>query len=506
MMGRPMMPSRSMIRRGRLGRLLFATSSLVLAAAPALAQHGSAEPTPPASGAPRATSPAPATVAPAAPGTPSPEGVAPAATFPRAAGSASEAPTPVPEGSTGPAAPDEGIEAAVAAALEEGAVDLDIVARIVPESELDRALAERASGSAATPAGVKGPWLIGFRLSPQAGLQRLEVTAIPPDSSVRRVSVDVLEESRLELRAMVLLREVVRLEPSAPVPTAPEARESAAPPSSGRAGLALNGALLGGYIGVSLQQASDSEDDRLLYPLAALGVGLGLGASMLVADEWNITTEDAWYISAGMLWPAASGSLIAASYDVAPEHRYLYGLSGAAAGITLSSIAVARGGVHTGSAAIAHSGGAFGMGLGALTQGVVEGNLEDAPLRGMGYGTGLGVLAAGIVATRVETSPSRVLLVDLAALLGGLTGGAVATPLLLTDDVPDSRRRLWFGAVGLGTVAGAALGLLATEGYGESASGIQALENVHPYAGVIGTSVRGSEQAPVYGGGLAGAF
>jgi hypothetical protein len=404
------------------------------------------------------------------------------------------------------AAPADAIAARVAAALEEGAIDLDIDARVVPSDQLDRALADRARSGAVPPPGMKAPWLVGYRLTPQGGLQRLEVTAVPPDSSVRRVTVDVLEESRLELRAMVLLREAVHIEPPTEKPSVPQEKKETAPPSSGRAGLALNGALLGGYIGVSLQQASDSEDDRLLYPLAALGVGLGLGASMLVADEWNITTEDAWYISAGLLWPAASGSLIAASYDVEPEHRYLYGLSGAAAGMTLASIAVARGGVHTGSSAIAHSGGAFGMGLGALTQGIIEGNLEDAPLRGMGYGTGIGVLTAGIAATRIEASPSRVLLVDLAALLGGLTGGAVATPLLLTDDVTDARRRLWFGAVGFGTLAGATLGLLATDDYEAPTATASALEHAHPYAGVIGSSVRGTEQAPIYGGGLAGAF
>jgi hypothetical protein len=404
-----------------------------------------------------------------------------------------------------PSVPDPALAATVAGALEEGAVDLDIEARVVPADALDSALQERASSVVP---GVRGPWLVGYRLTPIGGRQRLEVTAIPPNSGVRRVSVDVLDATRLELRAMVLLREAVQLEPSVERATLPQATKDkdAAPLSSGRAVLALNGALLGGYIGVSLQQASDSEDDRLLYPLAALGVGLGLGASMLVADEWNITTEDAWYLSAGLLWPAASGSLIAASYDVAPEHRYMYGLSGVAVGMTLSSIAVARGGVHTGSSAIAHSGGAFGMGFGALTQGVIEGNLDDAPLRGMGYGTGIGVLAAGLAATRIEASPSRVLLVDLAALLGGLTGGAVATPLLLTDDVTDARRRSWFGAVGLGTVAGATLGLLATDDFETSTTTARVLDHVHPYAGVIGTSVRGTSQAPVYGGGVAGAF
>ncbi len=416
------------------------------------------------------------------------------------------APPPIPQdpryqGASTARIPSAPVNAAVEHALLEAAVDLDITAEVLPAEALDQALEARAT----TSSDAGAPWLVGYRLTPQGTLWRLEVTALPPDSNVRRVVVEVLDETRAELRAMVLLRDAVRLQGVArPEPSSPAQVESA-PASSGRAGLALNGAVLGGYLGVSLQQASDSEDDRLLYPLAALGVGLGLGASMLIADEWNITTEDAWYISAGLLWPATSGTLVAASYDVAPEHRYLYGLSGVAVGTTLSTIAVATGNVHSGSAAIAHSGGAFGMGLGALTQGVVEGNLEGVPLRGMGYGAGLGVLTAGILATRIEASPSRVLLVDLTALLGGLTGGALATPLLLTDEVDDARRRLWFATVGLGTLAGGALGVLLTDERDSVDTGA-ALAHVHPYAGVIGVSVRGTEQAPVYGGGLRGDF
>ena len=82
----------------------------------------------------------------------------------------------------------------------------------------------------------------------------------------------------------------------------------------GRPVLALNAAVLGGYVGFTIQKASGSADARLVYPLVALGTGLGLGASLLVADEWNITSGDAWYLAAGMWWPAASGFLLAEGY------------------------------------------------------------------------------------------------------------------------------------------------------------------------------------------------
>ncbi len=470
------------------------------------AKRPTVEPASPAPAAAPSSTPSPAPVAqteplPATqPIAPAPDAAAPEAPPTSPSGDpAAEAPAPpspeaLPTSSTGPRSYES-----VARALEEGAVDLDIDALVVPESELDHALTERASGP--------GPrrWLIGYRVTQSGELARLEVTAVPPDSTVRRVAVDTLDESRLELRSMVLLREAVQVVPQQGAVATNGAADKTKTRSSGRAILALNGALLGGYIGVSLQQASDSEDDRLLYPLAALGVGLGLGASMLVADEWDITTEDAWFISAGLIWPTASGTLLAASYDVAPNEQYLFGLSGATVGMTLAGVTVARGGVHSGSAAIAHSGGAFGQGLGALTQGIVEGNLEEAPLRGMGYGTGIGVLGAGVLATQLETSPSRVLLVDLAALLGGLTGGALATPLLLVDDVTDSRRRMWFGAIATGTVIGGVLGVVATEDEDRTTASA-APYRLLPYGGVIGTSTVGTRSAPAYGAGVQGFF
>lgn len=403
-----------------------------------------------------------------------------------------------PSASAPPAAADAHTTAAVAHALEEGAIDLDIDALVLPEGDMDGAIERRAASAPSL------KWLVGYRITRLGEQARLEISAVPPDSRVRRVAVEVFDAARLELRAMVLLREVVHVARPRTAGTQAAVVEKPKERSAGRAILALNGALLGGYIGVSLQQASDSEDDRLLYPLAALGVGLGLGASMLIADEWDITTEDAWFISAGLIWPTASGSLIAASYDVAPNDRYLYGLSGAAVGLTLAGVTVAKGGVHSGSATIAHSGGAFGQGLGALTEGIVEGNLEDAPLRGMGYGTGIGVLTAGVLATQVEASSSRVLLVDLAALLGGLTGGALATPLLLADDVDDTRRRMWFGSIAAGTLIGGALGVLATAD--EQGEGTAETYRVLPYGGVIAESRVGERSAPAYGGGVQGIF
>jgi hypothetical protein len=388
--------------------------------------------------------------------------------------------------------------------LEEAALDLGIAARIVAPEELDRSLEQRLPDAG-------GAWLLSYRVTPDGERLRLEVTAIPPQSRVRRIAVDVVDRERVEVRAIVLLRDAVQVHPE-PTPDAQLSPTRAPPPrSTGRAVLALNTALLGGAVGVSLHRAGATEDNRLLYPLAALGVGIGLGASMLVADEWDITTDDAWFLSAGIVWPAASGVLIATGHGVQEEHRYLYGLSGTAVGLTLATVAVARERVYEGSATLAHSGAAFGLGMGALAEGIVQGDLVTTPLRGMGYGAGAGVLAAGLLASQVPTSSSRVLLVDLSALLGGLTGGALATPLLLVDNVNDGRRRLWFGSIAVGTAAGALVGLLATDERAEAAGSAPLraatpalVHRWSPTAGVLGVSQVGSRQEPFFGAGVQG--
>jgi hypothetical protein len=241
--------------------------------------------------------------------------------------------------------------------------------------------------------------------------------------------------------------------------------DSEAPRSQGRAVLALNAAVVGGYVGFSLQHASGSDDARLTYPLVALGTGIGLGASMLVADEWDITLGDAWFLSAGAWWPIASGVLLAKSYHVQDEDRYVYGLVAASAGVTLSAAALSLKPMSEGGAVLAHSGGAAGTLIGGLTELAYRGSTKLTPERGIGYGAGIGVLAAGALATQVRVTSSRMLLIDLSASLGALTGAAAASPLLLVREKESSaRNRLWLASIAAGTLIGGGIGWLSTQG------------------------------------------
>jgi hypothetical protein len=351
------------------------------------------------------------------------------------------------------------------AILSEAVQDLGLTLTVSDRSRrlpTDDALIERAHDS----------WLISPRVSLEGSGVRLRIVAVAPGENVLRERSQHVELQALEIRANVMTRDIVNSArasvghaPERPVPERP--LDSEGPRSQGRAVLALNAAVAGGYVGFSLQRASGSVDARLTYPLVALGTGIGLGASMLIADEWDITLGDAWFLSAGIWWPIASGVLVAKSYEVADENLYVYGLVAASAGVSLATAAISMKPMSEGGAVLAHSGGAAGTLLGGLTEMAVHGSTSLTPKRGMGYGAGIGVLTAGALATQLKVSSSRMLLIDLAASLGALTGAAAASPVLLVDDKEsetqtENRNRVWLASVAAGTIIGGSIGWLST--------------------------------------------
>jgi hypothetical protein len=336
-------------------------------------------------------------------------------------------------------------------------------AALATQPPADDALIEKA----------RGGWIVSPRLEASGNQVLLRLVAVAPGSRVLLVRSERMDPKLLGVRAVLMLRDLLEAGSDQPrastetpaVGSAAFSAEGPEPRSAGRAVLALNAAVLGGYIGVSLQKASGSDDERLIYPLAALGAGIGLGASLLVADEWDIGVGDAWFVAAGAWWPVAGGLLLAQSYDVAPEDRYVYGIVGAAAGVASATAAVALAPMSEGGATVAHSGGAFGLGLGGLGELLVEGNTDATPVRGMGYGAISGVVLGGALATQVRAPTSRVLLIDLGASLGALSGAAAASPLLIVEEDPHpTRTRIWLSSVALGTVAGGTLAWWLTRG------------------------------------------
>ena len=395
--------------------------------------------------------------------------------------------------------------------LEDAAPDLDLtLVSQAPSLEPDELSEDSLPGLA------RNAWVVVPSLTLDAQGIKLKLTAVAPGSRVLLTRVQRLQAPELELKAVVMLQELVQAgreheSSGRPDTEAPPPALDQAPPSDGEAVLALNTTLFGGYVGFTAHRASGSDDTRLLYPLVALGAGLGLGASMLVADEWNVTEGTAWYLSAGLVWPTLAGISLAEGYDARPEHRHLYGLLGATSGLTLATTMVSLHTTTPGQAALAHSGGAFGTLLGGLTEALVHPALEDPPLRGIGYGSAAGVLLAGALAPVVDTSSSRVLFVDLSASLGALTGAAVSAPVLLVgedvgDEVSDGRRRVLFASVMGGAVLGGAIGIWMTHD-DPPTRGSRPPYTARPEVGLIGMSeASDGTLLPLYGAGVSGTW
>jgi hypothetical protein len=299
----------------------------------------------------------------------------------------------------------------------------------------------------------------------------LRLSMVPRASRVLLVRVQRIDPGQVEVKSLGMLREL--LEPSfdrvredcPPALGVPSAVASPASYSEGRVVLALHAAALGGYLGFALQRASGSNDARLTYPLAALGAAVGVGAAVIVADEWDIDVARAWFLGASIVWPGVGTQLLVdADGPESPGRRYLLGVLGSVGGLTLATAGLALGDVTEGGAALTHSGAVMGLLLGGLGEMTIRGDAELSPRRGMGIGALGGVLVAGTIATQFEVpSSTDVLAIDLSALLGGLTGAALGTPVLVSQDESPARDRIWLSGIMLGTVAGAGLSYWITQ-------------------------------------------
>jgi hypothetical protein len=309
-----------------------------------------------------------------------------------------------------------------------------------------------------------GRWVIYPSIDARASELVVRIAAIAPGTKTVIVRTEGVKPVDLAVRAVVMLRDVVtkRAAPAVETPLHPAARVEPASTlvvparSQGRATLAFNSALFGGFVGYSVQRGTGGDDPRLLFPLMALGTGVGLGASAIIAEEWDVGLGDAWYLSAGVWWPAMSGLFFARSREHDdPSTEYSYAIVGALTGLGLTTTSLAiGGGMSEGGALMTHSGGAFGLLLGGMTELAIRDNgARQTTLRGLAIGTAAGVLLAGAAATRLSVEPSRVLIIDLGAGLGGLAGAAAASPFIVKDRTEGGDRAFLLTTMGT-TIAG----------------------------------------------------
>lgn len=378
----------------------------------------------------------------------------------------------------------------------------------------DLDMVERARGARARDGEARGTWVVSARLEPvSTDTFLLRIVVVPPRSKQLRVRVERVSGPDVAVRGLVLLREL--LASPGPVPAGEaEARPQASATtgimseirSPGRAVLAANAALFGAFTAYSVQRASGSDDPRLLYPLLTVGTGVGLGAALLVAAEWDISTGDAWTLSGAAWWGAGAGVLLANGQKTQPlTDRYAWGVGGGLVGLGLATFALTRSRADEGDAVLVHSGAALGLGLGALADLFHRGDLEERPYTGAGLGSAIGLASAGALATFVQVSPSRVMLVDLGFGLGAAAGAAAGSPLVFEDVTPGKTRGFVASALG-GALVGGGVAWWLTRDRGPSPAPRPPTARVVPFGGVVGASATPTGSEPAYGAGVRGVF
>jgi hypothetical protein len=377
-----------------------------------------------------------------------------------------------------------------------------------PGRTRDADVLRRAAASAAGGEADGGTWVVSPRVEIESGDQFVvRIIAVPPGGHELRVRVETVTKDSVSVRGLVMLRDMLSPQTAAQAAIEGELEHAAKGTtkgvmrpvrSQGRAVLAVNGGLFGASVAYALQKASGSEDPRVLYPLLALGTGMGVGAALLVADEWDVSTGDAGVLAAGAWWGGAAAALVGVGQNVHPVNdRYTLAVGGGLMGLSLATFAVTQRRMDEGDATLTHSGAAFGLLAGAAVEMFYKGTTTNIqPYTGMGYGTGIGVLAAGALASAVTVSPSRVLLIDVGLGGGALLGAAAASPLLFAN-VSQGSERGWLAATVAGSLVGGAAAWWLTRDVALPRP--SAGRSGFPLAGIIGSSPTRSGEAPIYG-------
>jgi hypothetical protein len=357
----------------------------------------------------------------------------------------------------------------------------------------------------------RGTWVVSPRIEAAGGgTYVLRLVAVAPRARELRVRVETVPADSVTVRGLVMLRDLLTPEAAAEAAQEQERRSSGAaslasmtsPRSQGRAVLAVSAGLLGAFTAFSLQNAASQSDPRVLYPLLALGTGIGIGAALLAADEWDVTTGDAWYLAAGGGWGAGAAFLLATGQNVEPStDRYSWAVGGGLIGLSLATFALTRASMDDGDAMLTHSGAAFGLLTGATIEWLSNGATDQTPAAGMGYGSAIGLVGAGLLATRVTLPPSRVLLIDLGVGGGALAGAPPASPLVFQNQTPGNVRG-WLSATLVGSLAGGGLAWWLTRDVTHSRPAW--LPAGSPMAGILGSSATRRGETPIYGIGWSG--
>jgi hypothetical protein len=233
--------------------------------------------------------------------------------------------------------------------------------------------------------------------------------------------------------------------------------------NEGRGRLVLWSSLYGIWLGIAGDILMDVNDLQPAVLLPMVGIGVGLGASVLITSHHPVTTGQAWTIITGLDYGSVNGALWGAGLGLSA--RGVVGLS-LATSVAATSVAIyvaATESPKAGDIELVRSSLLWGTTAGLLATAAFSSSNTTAESAWRAGAIAMDVaLAAGIgMANSFDLSRNRVLIIDAGALGGGLVGLGVA--LLVSGNNNVSGQSVAAGALG-SLVAGITIAALATGG------------------------------------------
>jgi hypothetical protein len=230
--------------------------------------------------------------------------------------------------------------------------------------------------------------------------------------------------------------------------------------NEGRGRLVLWSSLYGIWLGIAgdiLIQVNELQP-AVLLPM--VGIGVGLGASLVITAHHPVTTGQAWTIITGLDYGSINGALWGAGFGLSAKGVVGLSLATSVAATPVAIFVASTQSPKAGDIELVRSSLLWGTVAGLLAAAAFDPHATAEGAWRTGAIAMDVALAAGIgLANSFDLSRNRVLIIDAGAVGGGLIGLGVA--LLVSDTHNVSGQAVAGGALG-GLVAGIAIAALAT--------------------------------------------
>jgi hypothetical protein len=242
---------------------------------------------------------------------------------------------------------------------------------------------------------------------------------------------------------------------AAPTPHATRARVD----HDGRGTMVISSTLYGIWVGIATDVLFTINDQRGVIVPPLIGMGVGLGLSLVLTGDHPLTNGQAWTIVTGLEYGSVNGALWAGAFDFSATDvvgtTLATGLAAGAIGLLVAQkMSPSQGNVE-----VVRSGLLWGTAFGLLTMlTVATDGSSQSYLRGAGVSMDLGLLGGLALAASFDVSRNRDLIIDAGFLGGGFAGFGLTW---LVEGASSDGRGYAAGALG-GMVAGAVTAIYLT--------------------------------------------